>query len=196
MIFYLMQMILKGEPDLWIVKAMVEELVIENGILQGVRTNAGEFLAGSVVITTGTFLNGLIHQGENRIKAGRINEPPSVQLSFSLADCQLELGRLKTGTPARLDKRAINWDDIPYAQPPIENLRWKAPREVKANSNIIKKRDNNFCAFEALLLIKPDQCSVTIKETPYFFLIQRTNFPDKELCKCTKSGQSRGRWGC
>jgi len=73
----------------------------------------GEFLAGSIVITTGTFLNGLIHRGETRIKAGRINEPPSVQLSLALADCHLELGRLKTGTPARLDKRTINWDGIP-----------------------------------------------------------------------------------
>ena len=109
----LMQTILKRETNLWIVEAMVQELIIENRILQGVCTNVGEFLADSVVITTGTFLNGLIHRGENRIKAGRINEPPSVQLSFSLADCQLELGRLKTGTPARLDKRTINWDDIP-----------------------------------------------------------------------------------
>ncbi|MFZ8920900.1 MAG: FAD-dependent oxidoreductase, partial [bacterium] len=86
----LMQMILKKEPNLWIVKGMVEELIIENRLLQGVRTNVGEFLAGSVVITTGTFLNGLIHRGENSIKAGRINEPPSVQLSLALADCQLE----------------------------------------------------------------------------------------------------------
>ena len=109
----LMQMILKGEPNLWIVKAMVEELIIENCILQGVRTNAGEFLAGSVVITTGTFLNGLIHRGENRIHAGRIDELPSVQLSLELANCKLELGRLKTGTPARLDKRTINWEGIP-----------------------------------------------------------------------------------
>ena len=109
----LMQMILKKEPNLWIVKGMVEELIIENRILQGARTNVGEFLAGSIVITTGTFLNGLIHRGENRIKAGRINEPPSVQLSLALADCHLELGRLKTGTPARLDKRTINWDGIP-----------------------------------------------------------------------------------
>ena len=109
----LMQIILKGEPNLWIVKAMVEELVIENGVLQGVRTNAGEFLASSVVITTGTFLNGLIHRGENRIQAGRIDELPSVKLSLALANCKLELGRLKTGTPARLDKRTINWGGIP-----------------------------------------------------------------------------------
>ncbi|MEC8254551.1 MAG: tRNA uridine-5-carboxymethylaminomethyl(34) synthesis enzyme MnmG, partial [SAR324 cluster bacterium] len=109
----LMQTILKREPNLWIVEAMVHKLIIENSIIQGVLTNVGEFLACSIVITTGTFLNGLIHRGENRIKAGRINEPPSVQLSFSLADCQLELGRLKTGTPARLDKRTINWDNIP-----------------------------------------------------------------------------------
>ena len=109
----LMQTILKREPNLWIVEAMVQELIIENRILQGVCTNVGEFLADSVVITTGTFLNGLIHRGENRIKAGRINEPPAMQLSLSLEDCQLELGRLKTGTPARLDKSTINWDDIP-----------------------------------------------------------------------------------
>jgi tRNA uridine 5-carboxymethylaminomethyl modification enzyme len=109
----LMQTILEKEPKIRIVRAMVEELIIDKHILMGVRTNVGEFLAGSVVITTGTFLNGLIHRGKNRIQAGRIDEPPSVQLSLALSDCQLELGRLKTGTPARLDKKTINWEGIP-----------------------------------------------------------------------------------
>ncbi len=85
--------------------------------IEGVTLSVGRRLvAGAVVVTTGTFLNGLIHIGERKIPAGRAGEPPSVGLAASLAALGLRMGRLKTGTPARLDGRTIDYSGLD-AQP-------------------------------------------------------------------------------
>ena len=87
----------------------VEDLVLERGQVNGIRLADGaELLAGAVVLTTGTFLRGLIHIGEEKIAAGRASEAPAVGLAQRLAAVEFRLGRLKTGTPPRLDGRTID----------------------------------------------------------------------------------------
>jgi tRNA uridine 5-carboxymethylaminomethyl modification enzyme len=117
------QAAIRATPGLHVVEADVEDLIVENGRAGGVVTAAGERLtAGAVVLTTGTFLNGLIHMGEVRIPAGRIGEAPALRLSGRMAALGLRLGRLKTGTPARLDGRSIDWDALemqPGDDPPV-----------------------------------------------------------------------------
>jgi tRNA uridine 5-carboxymethylaminomethyl modification enzyme len=91
----------------------VERLIIESGRAAGAVLQSGVTLrAGAVVLTTGTFLRGLIHIGEKRIPAGRVGEPPATGLSDDIKAQGFELGRLKTGTPARLDGRSIRWDGL------------------------------------------------------------------------------------
>jgi tRNA uridine 5-carboxymethylaminomethyl modification enzyme len=105
------QAILGEQPRLTIMAAAAEKLLLDakNGA-DGVVTSEGlEIRAGAVIITTGTFLRGLIHIGEEKIPAGRIGEPPAVGLSQALADFGFALGRLKTGTPPRLDGKTIDW---------------------------------------------------------------------------------------
>ena len=106
-----MQAILTEQPGLEIREAAVEDLVLDRtGRVEGVVTAAGETIAaGAVVITTGTFLRGLIHIGEIRTPAGRMGEAPAQSLALTLARCGFALGRLKTGTPPRLDGRSIDW---------------------------------------------------------------------------------------
>ncbi len=130
-----MRQVLESEPNLRIKQAEVIDLVLEDrsaGILpahpgaaaadlenagripalrvRGVRLRDGRSVeAGAVIITTGTFLNGLIHCGENQYPAGRSGEPPSVQLGEALRRLGFEVGRLKTGTPPRLDARTLDF---------------------------------------------------------------------------------------
>jgi tRNA uridine 5-carboxymethylaminomethyl modification enzyme len=116
-----MQALLRQQANLVIAEAPVEDLAIEetDGRLRvsGVRIADGrEFGAGAVVLTTGTFLRGLIHIGEEKIPAGRVGEAPAAGLSATLASCGFALGRLKTGTPPRLDGRSIDWRRL-EAQP-------------------------------------------------------------------------------
>lgn len=104
------QALLAEQPNLAIVEGGVEDLLSEAGSITGVRLGDGrDILAGAVVVTTGTFLRGLIHRGEATESAGRIGEPPSLGLSAALARLGFPLGRLKTGTPPRLDGRTIDW---------------------------------------------------------------------------------------
>ena len=116
-----MQAAILATPGLEVIEAAVEDLSVErrmvNGVLtdmvNGVLTADGRhILAGAVVLTTGTFLNGLIHIGERKISAGRINEAPALGLSERLYALGLRMGRLKTGTPPRLDGRTIDWDGL------------------------------------------------------------------------------------
>jgi tRNA uridine 5-carboxymethylaminomethyl modification enzyme len=109
-----MQAVLFNQPNLEIRAASAEDLITnENGAIAGVITDSGEEIrAASVVITTGTFLRGLIHLGEEKTPAGRVNEPPSRGLSVALERLGFPLGRLKTGTPARLDGRTIDWSSL------------------------------------------------------------------------------------
>jgi tRNA uridine 5-carboxymethylaminomethyl modification enzyme len=105
-----MQRILSQQENLEIVEGAAFSLIIENERVCGVRTEDGrELRSASVVLTTGTFLNGLIHIGEKQISAGRVGEPPARGLSEQMAQAGVVLGRLKTGTPARLDGKTINW---------------------------------------------------------------------------------------
>jgi tRNA uridine 5-carboxymethylaminomethyl modification enzyme len=108
-----MQAALAATPGLEIVEAGVENLTVEDGMVTGVVTADGEELAaGAVVLTTGTFLRGLIHIGARKIPAGRIDEAPAIGLSDRLYGLGLRMGRLKTGTPPRLDGRSIDWDGL------------------------------------------------------------------------------------
>jgi tRNA uridine 5-carboxymethylaminomethyl modification enzyme len=118
-----MQAALSEIPHLTILEGAAEELAIEKGSVVAVLTQEGASLrCGSVVLTTGTFLRGLIHLGEKKIPAGRVGEAPSVGLSATLYGLGLQMGRLKTGTPPRLDGRTIDYtaleaqpgDDPPY----------------------------------------------------------------------------------
>ena len=111
-----MQAALREIANLEIREAAAEDLILKDGRVAGVRTADGEeIFAAAVVLTTGTFLNGLIHIGETKIPAGRMKvvdegvEPPSLGLSKTLYGFGLPMGRLKTGTPPRLDGRTIDW---------------------------------------------------------------------------------------
>ena len=108
-----MQAELAATPNLTIIADAVEDLVVTDGILQGVVGAKGDvYPTGRVVLTTGTFLKGIIHLGDQRIPAGRIGEAPAIGLSDRLYSLGLSMGRLKTGTPARLDGKSIAWDRL------------------------------------------------------------------------------------
>ena len=108
-----MQAELARQANLTIVADGAEDLVIKNGRVAGVIGASGEtYLSGRVVLTTGTFLKGVIHRGELRIPAGRLGEAPAIALADRLYALGLPMGRLKTGTPARLDGRTIAWDRV------------------------------------------------------------------------------------
>ncbi|MFZ4762015.1 MAG: tRNA uridine-5-carboxymethylaminomethyl(34) synthesis enzyme MnmG [Alphaproteobacteria bacterium] len=102
---------LNNYPNLSLKAGEADDLLIDDsGNIYGVRCISGEEIyTPAVVLTTGTFLRGLIHMGEKKIPAGRVDEAPSLGLSETLARWNFPLGRLKTGTPARLDARTINW---------------------------------------------------------------------------------------
>lgn len=107
------QQLLREQSGLYIKAAAVEDLIVEDNRVHGVIDAVGHrYLAGSVVLTTGTFLKGLIHLGEKRIPAGRVGDQPAIGLSDRLYDLNLAMGRLKTGTPARLDASSIGWDRL------------------------------------------------------------------------------------
>ena len=108
-----MQAELADYPNLTIVEDGAEDLILEDGVLAGVTGLTGtSYRAKKIVITTGTFLKGMIHIGEKRIPAGRVGEAPAIGLSDRLYSLGLPMGRLKTGTPARLDGKTIAWDRL------------------------------------------------------------------------------------
>nr|WP_255571770.1 tRNA uridine-5-carboxymethylaminomethyl(34) synthesis enzyme MnmG [Celeribacter sp. PS-C1] len=102
---------LEATENLAIIEAEVADLMLDGGIVSGVVLgDQSEIKAGAVVLTTGTFLNGLIHIGEEKHPGGRIGDKPSVALAERLYGLELPMGRLKTGTPPRLDGKTIAWD--------------------------------------------------------------------------------------
>jgi tRNA uridine 5-carboxymethylaminomethyl modification enzyme len=104
------QEILAQVPGLEIIEDSIEDLVVENGSVAGVVGGSGRvWRCSAVVLTTGTFLKGVIHIGDKRIPAGRAGEAPVLGLSERLYGLGLSMGRLKTGTPARLDGKSIDW---------------------------------------------------------------------------------------
>lgn len=104
-----MQQELKHYPYLALLEASVEDLLVEKGRVVGVVANHQDIKAKAVVLTTGTFLNGVMHVGAEKTKGGRFGEPACYGLTPALQKLGLTLGRLKTGTPARLDKESIDW---------------------------------------------------------------------------------------
>lgn len=111
------QSLLSVCPNLTILEAEVDDLVIADGRVTGVVLKDGYAIeSGAVVLTTGTFLRGLIHIGDRKIPAGRMNEAPSLGLSATLMRAGFDLGRLKTGTPARLDGTTIDWSKVEWQE--------------------------------------------------------------------------------
>ena len=106
-----MQEIILNYKNLNVIEASVEDLIIKGSQVQGILTNQQEKIYGTrVILTTGTFLRGVIHIGLKQILAGRINEKPSIALADTLAQHKFKLGRMKTGTPPRLDGDTINYN--------------------------------------------------------------------------------------
>ncbi len=126
------QALLRETPNLQLLAEAAADLERDgSGRITALVTEAGRRIAcGAIVLTTGTFLRGEIHLGEQRLPAGRHGEAPSVGLALALARLGLPLARLKTGTPPRLDGRTIAWDAL-ESQPgddPPEPLSWLTPR--------------------------------------------------------------------
>jgi len=129
---------LENQPNLWLFQQAVDALIVNANRVEGVKTQAGiRFSAKSVVLTAGTFLSGLIHVGQSNYSAGRAGDPPSITLSEQLREMGMPVGRLKTGTPPRLDGRSIDfsvmqeqWGDDPA---PVFSFMGKAaqhPRQL------------------------------------------------------------------
>ena len=101
---------LENQANLWIFQQAADDLIVENDEVKGVVTQMGlRFLADSVVLTTGTFLGGLIHIGMQNYSGGRAGDPPSIALAQRLRELPLRVGRLKTGTPPRIDGRSVDF---------------------------------------------------------------------------------------
>jgi tRNA uridine 5-carboxymethylaminomethyl modification enzyme len=101
---------LENQPNLWLFQQAVDDLLVEGERVVGAVTQVGiKFRARAVVLTAGTFLDGKIHVGLNHYSAGRAGDPPAISLSARLKELRLPQGRLKTGTPPRLDGRSINF---------------------------------------------------------------------------------------
>src|SRR5471030_1366316 len=118
-----MQAAINETANLSVIEGEADELVVRGGRVTGIRLADGrELSAGAVVITTGTFLRGLIHLGEKNWPAGRVDEAPAMGLSKSFERAGLTLGRLKTGTPPRLDGSTIDWSavEMQLGDDPIE----------------------------------------------------------------------------
>jgi tRNA uridine 5-carboxymethylaminomethyl modification enzyme len=118
-----MQAAIRNTAGLTVVEGEADDILLDGGAVSGLRLADGrEFSAGAVVLTTGTFLRGLIHIGEKQTPAGRVGEAPAIGLSGTLERLGFALGRLKTGTPPRLDGTTIDWAALemqPGDQPPV-----------------------------------------------------------------------------
>ena len=102
--------VLENTPNLYMWQDSVNELVIEGGVVKGVKTVMGlNFSARAVILTAGTFLNGLMHVGRVQTPGGRVSEPPATGITEQLAALGITVGRMKTGTPPRLDERTIDF---------------------------------------------------------------------------------------
>jgi len=115
-----MKAVVEGQANLDIRQAMVDRLLVEGGRIRGVETSINErFLSRTVILTTGTFLRGLIHIGLQSFPAGRMGDPPSRSLSDQLRELGFQMGRLKTGTTPRLNGRTIDYNglEVQYGDP-------------------------------------------------------------------------------
>lgn len=122
--------VIEREPQLDVKQAMIEDLVVEDDKVCGVTTKMNvRYDGNAVIVTTGTFLRGLIHVGEVKMESGRAGEPAAYALSASLKRLGFELGRLKTGTPPRLNRRTIDFSkmDIQVGDDPIPFFSFRTP---------------------------------------------------------------------
>jgi tRNA uridine 5-carboxymethylaminomethyl modification enzyme len=118
-----MRSVLEAESKLDIKQAMVDTILVDEGTVRGVETSGHErFFSKTVILTTGTFLKGLIHIGLDHFPAGRLGDPPSTRLSEELEKLGFDIGRLKTGTTPRLDGRTIDYQNLEI-QPGDKNPR-------------------------------------------------------------------------
>ena len=106
------QRLIATRSNIEVIEATVDDLLVEDGVIKGVLLEE-PLLASSVVLTTGTFMRGLMHTGEDQEKGGRVGEGTAEGISGTLKRLGFELGRLKTGTPPRLSKKTIDWDSLP-----------------------------------------------------------------------------------
>lgn len=118
-----MKNVVENQPNLWLKQSLVEEILVKERRIIGIRTDLGEvYRCKSLVLTPGTFLNGLIHIGLQSFPAGRMGERPSERLSQSLRELGFEIGRFKTGTPPRVDKRTVDFSRMQIQEgdiPPV-----------------------------------------------------------------------------
>ena len=149
-----MQQAIRATANLTVIEGEADDAIINGGCIAGIRLADSRGLgAGAVVLTTGTFLRGLIHIGECQTPAGRVGEAPALGLSHTLGRLGFALGRLKTGTPPRLDGRTVDWGAVemqPGDEPPepfsaltdqIENpqVRCGITRTVEATHRVIRE---------------------------------------------------------
>ncbi|MEQ9115259.1 MAG: tRNA uridine-5-carboxymethylaminomethyl(34) synthesis enzyme MnmG [Rickettsiales bacterium] len=104
------QEIVNAQNNLSVIEDCVENIIIESDVVRGVETSKAKIKCTNLVVTTGTFLNGVIHMGAKRISAGRVGEKPSTSLAKSLLNLGFSMGRLKTGTPPRILAESIDFD--------------------------------------------------------------------------------------
>ncbi|SDU36619.1 tRNA uridine 5-carboxymethylaminomethyl modification enzyme [Pseudomonas pohangensis] len=129
---------LENQPNLWIFQQACDDLIVNNNQVCGVVTQMGlKFHAASVVLTTGTFLGGLIHIGLQNYSGGRAGDPPSIALAKRLRELPLRVGRLKTGTPPRIDGRSVDYSvmteqpgDTPLPVMSFLGTQQEHPRQV------------------------------------------------------------------
>jgi tRNA uridine 5-carboxymethylaminomethyl modification enzyme len=129
---------LENQPNLWIFQQAVDDLIVEADQVRGVITQMGlSFMANQVVLTTGTFLGGLIHIGLQNYSGGRAGDPPAIALSKRLRELNLPVGRLKTGTPPRIDARTVDfsgleeqWGDTPVPVMSVRGNRSLHPQQI------------------------------------------------------------------
>ncbi len=129
------RMILENQPNLNIWQDTVTELLVKDGEVQGVRTLQGaEFHCKCVILTAGTFLNGLMHIGHVQMPGGRISEPASYLLTESITRHGIRSGRMKTGTPVRIDKRSVHFEEMEIQEGENDFHRFSfmsSPRKLK-----------------------------------------------------------------
>lgn len=139
------QAALRSRPDVIIIEAEVAELSMASGRIAGVILSDGATIgAGATVLTTGTFLRGVIHIGDRQIPAGRLGDPASNRLAACISDLGLALGRLKTGTPPRLSRASIDWSSLPQqpADETPEMLSFLSRRPVASQIHCAITRTN------------------------------------------------------
>lgn len=125
-----MKRTLEAQENLDLKQEVVEDLIVENGRVKGVITRTCAFLGRTVILTTGTFLRGLIHIGDVSFPGGRLGEPPSEKLSDALRRLGFEIGRLKTGTPPRVNAKTVDFSamEIQYPDDPPRPFSFSTER--------------------------------------------------------------------